>query len=145
MNAIGSDRLVEFIVTNDKVWAKEPSEKLCGYLQWHNERGLLAVSLMGDEVYGLCTVRFFSRLDDWLMPWAFDPLGAFCMVDLLVAVSPLAIAECFQQLVRRWNPRPIVLWERRERTDKTDGPPRMYRWDQYLVLLRRLTYGTINL
>lgn len=145
MNALGTDRLVEFVMTNDKVWAREPPEKLEGYLQWHASRGLLAISMVGEEVFAVCTIRLFNQLEDWLNPWVFDPCGAFCMIDLMVAASPLAMAECFQVLTARWKARPIVLWERRERTDQTNGPPRMFRWDQFMTLARRITYGTINL
>jgi hypothetical protein len=142
MNA--TDSLTEFIAQNHKAWGREPAETLAAYLCWHDARGLLATSLVGEDVFAVCTVRFFPRLEDWLVPWVFDPDGAFCMIDLMVAVSPLAMADCFQKLVGRWGSRPVILWERGPRTLTGGRPPRIYRWDQFLTLARRITYGTLN-
>lgn len=113
-------------------------------MQWHARRELLAASLVGEDVFAVCTIRLFRRLEGWLTPWKFEPDGAFCLIDLMVAASPLAMAECFEKLFGRWGPRLIVMWERGDRTEKTTKPPHMYRWDQFLTLARRITYGTLE-
>lgn len=144
MNVLTSDPLLEFITSNHAFWARQPASTLAAYLAWHRNRGLLATSLVGEDVVGICTIRIFAHLEDFLIPWIFYPFGQFLMVDLLVAASPLAMADCFDQLASNWGPRPIVIWERGDRTVETAKAPRIYRWDQFMKLSRRLTYGAIG-
>ena len=135
-----ADRLVPFIRENHPKWRDGSSDGLYEYLAWFWARNLLAVSMSNEQIHGVCAIRFFNRLEDFLRPRAFEAGGKFCMVDLLVATSPLAIADCFESLFGRWGPQEIMLWERGERTENTSRPPRMYTWDQYLKLKRRLAY-----
>jgi hypothetical protein len=139
-----ADRLVPFIRENHARWSAAPVDDLYGYLAWFWARDLLAVSSTDGEIYGLCTIKLFNRLEDFLLARPFEPTGKFCMVDLLVAVSPLAIADCLESLFRRWGPQEIMLWERGDRTEKSSRAPRMYTWAQYLRLTSRLTYGTVQ-
>ena len=44
----------------------------------------------------------------------------------------------------RWGKRDLVLWERGDRTEKSVKAPRMYRWDQYMRLTGRMTYGAVD-
>jgi hypothetical protein len=139
-----ADRMVPFIRENHARWALAPADDLYGYLGRFWGKDLLAVSCSDDQIYGVCTIKLFDRLEDWLKPFVFEPTGKFCMVDLLVAVSPLAIADCFEVLFKRWGPQEIMIWERGERTEQTTGAPRMYTWKEYMKLTRRLTYGTVK-
>ena len=136
-----ADRMVPFIKENHKKWQDTPDQKLYEYLSWFWGKDLLAVSFQGEEIYGVCTIKLFDKLEDFLSPEAFNPTGKFCQVDLLVAVSPVAIADCFEILFKRWGPQEIMLWDRDERTEK--GAPKMFTWSQYLKLTRRLTYGLV--
>ena len=136
-----ADRMVPFIRENHSKWKDTPNQKLYEYLAWFWGNDLLAVSFQEEEIYGVCTIKLFDRLEDFLSPKAFNPTGKFCMVDLLVAVSPVAIANCFEILFKRWGPQEIMLWDRGERTEK--GAPKMFTWSQYLKLTRRLTYGLV--
>ena len=136
-----ADRMVPFIKENHKKWQDTPDQKLYEYLAWFWGKDLLAVSFQGEEIYGVCTIKLFDQLEDFLSPKAFNPTGKFCQVDLLVAVSPVAIADCFEILFKRWGPQEIMLWDRDERTEK--GAPKMFTWSQYLKLTRRLTYGLV--
>ena len=135
-----ADRLVPFIRENHAKWRDGTDQGLYEYLAWFWSRNLLAVSMSNEQIYGVCAIRFFNRLEDFLRPRAFESGGKFCMVDLLVATTPLAIADCFESLFGRWGPQEIMLWERQERTENTSKAPRMYTWDQYLKLKRKLTY-----
>jgi hypothetical protein len=130
-----------FVRENHPKWKSTPEAKLQEYLTWFADRELLAISASGEEIYGICTIKLFDKLEDFLSPEAFNPTGKFCQVDLLVAVSPVAIADCFETLFKRWGPQEIMLWERSERTE--NGAPRMFTWKEYLKLTRRLTYGLV--
>lgn len=144
MNTLASDPLCEFISGNHVFWATRSPQVLAAYLAWFQNRDLLAVSLVGEEVFAVCAVRFFSRIEDFLTPWVFEPDGDFCMIELMVAASPLAMGECFERLVNRWGARELVLWERGDRTEKSTKAPRMFTWKQFLKLSRRITYGVVN-
>ena len=133
--------LTAFIQENHSKWNSTPEAKLRDYLAWFADKDLLAISASRGEIYGVCTIKLFDQLEDFLSPKAFNPTGKFCMVDLLVAVSPVAIAQCFETLFGRWGPQETMLWDRGERTE--GGAPRMYTWQQYLKLTRRLTYGLV--
>ena len=133
---------VSFIRENHPKWKDSSAAKIAEYLTWFADRGLLAIVASEEEIYGVCAIKLFDKLTDFLEPWPFDPTGKFCLVDLLVAVSPLAIADCFKVFFDRWGPQEIMLWDRGERTE--GGAPRMYTWNQYLKLTRRLTYGVID-
>jgi hypothetical protein len=134
-----ADRMVPFIREYHPKWRDEPAQKLYDYLAWHAGKKTLAVDCQGEEIYGVCTIKLFDQLDDFLDPRTHNPTGRFVMVDLLVAVSPVAIAHCFDKLVYIWGPRHTVIWERGERTE--NGCPRIYRWDQFMKLTRRISYG----
>jgi hypothetical protein len=139
-----ADRLVPFIRENHAKWRDGSSDGLYEYLAWFWSRNLLAVSMSNEQIYGICAIKLFDRLEDFLKEHPFEPTGKFCMVDLLVAVSPLAIADCLESLFKRWGPQEIMLWERGDRTEKTTRAPRMYTWAQYLKLTSRLTYGVVK-
>lgn len=144
MKTLESDPVIEFVRDNHEFWATRTSETLAAYIEWFRARDLLATSFCGENLFAVCAVRFFARLEDWLEHQAFDPEGAFAMVELLVSASPLAQADCFEQLFDRWGKRPIVIWERGDRTEKSIGAPRMYRWKDFIKLTRRMTYGNIS-
>jgi hypothetical protein len=134
-----ADQMVPFIKEHHPKWRNEPQQKLYEYLAWHAGKNTLSVDFQGGEIYGVCTIKLFDQLEDFLEPRAFNPTGKFVMVDLLVAVSPLAIAHCFDRLVSIWGPQEIVLFDRGERTEK--GAPRIYRWEEFMKLTRRISYG----
>jgi hypothetical protein len=143
MNIVSQlDSIVAFVREYHPKWRDTPEAKLNKYLEWFQEKSLLAVSHSYGEIYGVCTIKLFDQLEDFLSPEAFNPTGKFCQVDLLVALSPVAIADCFEKLFARWGPQEIMLWDRGERTEK--GAPRMFTWEEYLKLTRRLTYGLVE-
>jgi hypothetical protein len=137
-----AERIIPFIKENHQKWQDTPDQKLYEYLAWFWSKDLLAVSLYGEEINGVCTIKLFDQLEDFLSPKAFNPTGKFCLVDLLVATSPVAIANCFEALFARWGEQETMLWDRDIRTEK--GSPRIYTWSQYLKLTRRLTYGLVE-
>ena len=117
--------------------------ELCDYVAWFWNRG--TISFVQDdhwEPHAICLVKLFSSLRQFLDPFVHEPCGKFCMIELMVADEPLAMGQIFEDLRARWGPQEIMLWDRGERTE--DGAPRMYRWDQFEKLARRLTYGSVT-
>jgi hypothetical protein len=104
-------------------------------------RGTISYLIDGERARGVCLIKLFRHLGQFLEPFVHEP-GRFCMVELLVARDPLAIAHAYFELTSRWGKPEIMLWDRSERTEK--GAPRMFTWNQYEKLTRRLTYGLID-
>jgi hypothetical protein len=120
-------------------------DTLCDWFAYFWNRGTIAFVIdAGGNAQGVCAIKLFSRIEQFLEPFVHEPTSKFCMVDLLVAVSPIAIADCFEILFGRWGPQEIMIWERGDRTAQTDRAPRMYTWAQYLKLTNRLTYGIVK-
>jgi hypothetical protein len=133
---------VPFIKENHVRWRNSPEELIQDYCSWFWNRGTMATSFAGSDIHGICLIRLFDKLGDFLKPWVHEPSGNFCFVELLCCDSPLAIADCFEIFFKRWGRQEVMIWDRGERTE--GGTPRMYRWDQYLKLTDRLTYGLIS-
>jgi hypothetical protein len=136
------EKVVPFIRGNHPRWWKSSDSAIANYCAWYWNRDLMSVALVGDECFAVCLIKLFDRLEEWLEEFPFNPTGRFCLIDLLVSASPHATAEVFETLFRRWGPQQTMIWERGERTEK--GAPRMFTWEQYLKLTRRLTYGIVE-
>jgi hypothetical protein len=119
-----------------------PRALLNDWIAYFWNRGTISYLLDGEGARGVCLVKLFRHLGQFLEPFVHEPGGKFCMVELLVAKDPLAIAYTYFELVKRWGKPEIIMWDRGERTE--GGSPRMYTWDQYEKLTRRLTYGLID-
>jgi hypothetical protein len=120
-------------------------DMLCDWFAYFWNRGTIAFVIDAHgNAQGVCAIKLFSQLEQFLEPFMHEPSGTFCMVELLVAVSPLAIADCFEILFGRWGPQAIMIWERGDRTEQPNRAPRMYTWAQYLKLTNRLTYGFVK-
>jgi hypothetical protein len=114
-------------------------EDLCDYLAWYWNNGTLAYVIDEQGAHAVCFCRLFRWLEQFLWAGAHEPCGEFCMLELMVADEPNAMAGIFKIFKDRWGPQKVVMWDRGERTE--NGTPRMYRWDQFEKLARRLTYG----
>jgi hypothetical protein len=115
---------------------------LCDWCAYYWNRGTISYLLDDGHARGVCLVKLFSRLEQFLEPFVHEPGGKFCMVELLVAKDPLAIAHTYFELTGRFGKPEIIMWDRGERTE--GGSPRMYTWEQYEKLTKRLTYGLID-
>ena len=116
-------------------------ETLCDWFSYFWNRGTISFQIEGENAKGVCAIKLFSRLEQFLEPFVHEPKGDFCMVDVLVADGPEAIAFSFHELFKRWGPGRVMLWDRGARTE--GGAPRMYLWKDYLKLTRRLTKGAV--
>lgn len=141
LSTVLAERLLSFIREHYKPWAAASDLQILALLAWHLSRGLVAVSGDETEVRGLCIIRLIERLQDFLDPLAFSPGGDFIWIELLISTDPIAQADVHNQLEARWGPRKIVLWDRGEHTQL--GAPRMFTWQQFGKLKRRMTYGLI--
>lgn len=116
--------------------------QLCDRFAWYWNRGLMAVHVdKNDQVDAIALIKIFDRLSQFMEPYQFEPEGQFCQVELLIATNRKGFITVFKGLSDHWGPRPIVLWDRGDRTEEGKAP-RMYSWNQYLELVRRMyTYG----
>lgn len=118
-----------------------PFDDLCDWMSWYWNRGTMSwvISEFDEEPLGVCLIRLFRRLEQFVAPVVHDPCGEFCMIELLVSRDPITTAVLCDSLVQRWGPQKTMMWERGSRTE--NGCPRMFRWDQFTKLARRVSYG----
>jgi len=101
-------------------------------------KGTISYRIEGGVGKGVCTVKFFSRLEQFLEPFVHEPLGNFVMIEMLVSDSQATSALLFDELCDRWGGwRPVVIWDRGNRTEK--GAPRMFKWKEFQRIARRMT------
>jgi hypothetical protein len=133
---------VPFIRQHYANWAAESDESIIALLHWHLSKGLVSFSETQDgELRGLCIIRILEKLEHFLDPLAFHPGGGYIWIELLISLDPVAQADVHNQLLARWGARPIVLWDRGDRTQ--GKAPKMFTWAQFGKLKRRMTYGLI--
>lgn len=117
-----------------------PFHDLCDYVAYFWNRG--TISYIIDDwghAQGVCLIKLFRNLGQFLEPFVHEPCGEFCMLVLMVADGPETMGWICQDLTRRWGPQSIVLWDRGDRTES--GAPRMFTWNQFQKLARRITQG----
>jgi hypothetical protein len=118
-------------------------DQLCDYLAYFWNHGTMSYVMNADDSpAGVCLIKLFCELESFLDEFIHEPDGEFCMVILLAADTPNTIAQLFYPLVDRWGEGRVMLWDRGERTE--NGAPKMYTWENYLKLTRRLTYGLVE-
>jgi hypothetical protein len=137
-------KLDPFIRARCSRWAGWSFEQMCDYCAKFWNRGTMSLSVdCFGEIHGICLIKLFRHLDEFLEEFPHDPCGKFCWVELLIADYPQAAIEMKLGFIRRWGPQEIMMWDRGDRT--AHGTPRMYTWDQYNKLTRRLSYGVPEL
>lgn len=118
-------------------------EQLCNYLAYFWNHGTMSYLIYDDDSpAGVCLIKIFRELDSFLDEFVHEPDGKFCMIVLLAADTPIAMGVLCNELVGRWGTGWTMMWERGARTE--DGAPRMYRWDQFEKLARRISYGVVE-
>jgi hypothetical protein len=118
-------------------------EQLCDYLAYFWNHGTMSCAFDDlDKPVGVCLIKLFAQLDGFLDEFIHQPEGEFCMIVLLVADTPNVMEQLCAELVSRWGTGWTMLWDRGTRTEA--GAPRMFRWDQFEKITRRLTYGLIE-
>jgi hypothetical protein len=117
--------------------ARMDFDDLCDWLAWYWNRGTMAYVVDEDRPLGVCLIRLFSRLDQFMDRDVFDPVGEFCFIELSIAEDGSIMWKMLQDLIYRWGKQKIIVWDRGARTET--GAPRMYNWDQFIKLARRLS------
>ena len=113
-------------------------DMLCDWVAFFWNRGTISYVIDDcGQARGVCLVKLFRRLEQFLEPFVHEPCGKFCMVEFLGARDAFGIAGCFDSLFARWGPQETVIWDRGLRTES--GAPRMYTWRQYMRIKMRLT------
>jgi hypothetical protein len=141
----------EFLVVASKLlpllrryrpFAQMRFDDLCDHLGWYWNRDTISY-VIDDEPRAVCLIKLFRRLEQFLDPYVHIPCGKFVMLELMVADDPIAMGQICEQLTERFGPQEIVLWDRGTRTE--GGAPRMYTWNSFMKLARRVSYGTIEM
>ena len=131
------------VIRQQRAFSVMPFDKLCDHFAFFWNRGTFVYSIDAFDVgHGACSIRVFRELNQFLEPYVHEPCGRFCMIDLLVGDTPNVIGQLCDDLVTRWGPQEVMLWDRDERTE--GGAPRMYRWERFMKLANRLTYGILE-
>ena len=114
-------------------------EDLCDWMSWYWNRGTMTFIFGPDrtEALGVCMIRLFRRLDQFMDRDVHDPCGKFCFIELSVAKDGRIMGLMLEELENRWGPQEVMMWDRGELTEK--GAPRMYRWPQFKKLAQRLS------
>jgi hypothetical protein len=119
-------------------------DDICDYVAWFWNRGTISYVIDDwGKAKGVCLIKLFSFLQQMDLPLIHEPTGHFCMIVLMVADGPETMGWLCEDLTQRWGPQHVVMWDRGERTE--DKEPRMYRWDQFQKLARRITWAEVNL
>jgi hypothetical protein len=116
-----------------------PYDDLCDWMSWYWNRGTMTWVADDFGAHGVCLIRLFRDLGQFLDHNIHDPCGKFCFIELLVSDNPITTGQLFKGLTDRWGPQQTMMWDRPGRTE--DGSPRMYRWDQFMKIARRVSYG----
>lgn len=114
-------------------------DDIADWVAWYWNRGTISYVIDDfNQPQGICLIKLFGRLHQF-MEMVHEPCGQFVMLELMVANHPLAMGQIYEDLVKRWGPQRVVMWERGARTE--NGVPRMYSWAEFEKLARRITYG----
>ena len=115
---------------------------ICDWFCFYWNHGTLSWSIdSSGAAHGVCAIKLFERLEQFLMPFVHVPSGRFVMIEVMSADSPRAMGFIHDEFVDRWGPRDIVLWDRGARTES--GTPRMFKWREFEKLARRITHGPV--
>jgi hypothetical protein len=115
-------------------------DMLCDWFAYFWNRGTISFVIDQEgQAHGVCAIKFFRNLEQFLEPFVHEPCGRFCMIELMVAKSPAVMGSIFTELTDRWGEVACIMWDRYERTE--NGAPRMWTWAQFKKLARRITNG----
>jgi hypothetical protein len=117
--------------------ARMDFDDLCDWISWYWNRGTMAYVVEENRPLGICLIRLFRRLDQFMDQDIFDPCGKFCFIELAVARDGKIMGLMLQDLENRWGRQEIMVWDRPGRTES--GAPRMYKWADFVKLARRLS------
>jgi len=113
-------------------------DMLCDWFAYAWNRGTISFVIEEGQARGVCVIKLFSRLEQFLEPFVHEPGGRFAFIEVLSSEGPQIHRRLWDELVGRWGHPPIVMWDRPWRTE--GGAPRMFTWGQFEKLSRRF-YG----
>jgi hypothetical protein len=114
-------------------------DDLCDWISWYWNRGTMSYVIDRDEPLGVCLIRLFRRLEQFMDRDAHEPCGKFCFIELSVAKDGEIMGLMLKDLENRWGPQEVMMFDRGERTE--NGAPRMMKWETFKKLARRLSNG----
>ena len=118
-------------------------DDLCDWMSWYWNRGTMAYVIENDEPKGVCLIKLFRKLEQFMDNDAHEPCGRFAFIELSVAKDGRIMGQMLEALEQSWGPQNIVMWDRGARTE--NGTPRMFTWPQFKKLAWRLShYGIVT-
>jgi hypothetical protein len=116
---------------------------MADWLTWYWNRGTMTWHMSEDgEADGVCLVRLFRYLDQFVESDAHDPCGKFCFIECAIALEPSIMGLMLESLTHAWGPQETMLWDRSARTE--NGAPRMYKWEAFMKLATRLSQTKVR-
>jgi hypothetical protein len=140
MNFSAASRILEPLLRTHGPLEKMPFRDMQEWIAFFWNRQTMVYVIDSDEAAAVCLVKLFRNLDQFLEPFIHDPCGQFCMIELMIAKEPVYMGIVMQKLTSRWGPQQIVLWDRGIKTENGKSP-RIYTWEQFKKLSRRLING----
>jgi hypothetical protein len=113
-------------------------DAICNWCAYFWNRGTIGYVIDDfGTAQGVCIIKLFARLEQFLEPFVHQPDGHFCMIELLIADGPQTNGWLLADLTQRWGWPAVMIWDRGERT--LSGAPRMFTRSQFQKLARRFT------
>ena len=134
---VSTMRLLLPLLRRQETFSVTPFEKLCDYFAYSWNRGTFAYVIEAGVPRGVCVIKLFSKPEQFLDEFVHQPEGMFMMVVAMIADSAETMGKLHDELLERWGPRQIILWERGSRTEY--GSPRIYTWAMFEKLAKRIT------
>lgn len=132
------------LLRRHRPFAEMRFDELCDHLAWYwNHQTMCFVLSEFGEPRAVCLIKLFRHLPQFLDLYVHDPCRQFVMIELMVADDPLAMGQICEELTDLYGSQECVMWDRQERTES--GAPRMFTWNQFMKLARRISYGTIEM
>jgi hypothetical protein len=118
-------------------------DDLADYMSWYWNRGTMSWVISEEgEPQGVCLIRLFRRLEQFIDHNVHEPCGEFCLIELLASSDPVTTGLLHDGLVDRWGAQKIMMFDRGARTE--NGAPHMYTWEQFRKISRRMSYGLVH-
>ena len=130
---------IRHLLVQSPVLEKLAPDELKLHARWYWDHGTISwAEDWRGRITGICLIKLFNDpacLDDF---YIHVPGGRLLMIEEVFSAGPKTWRKLYEMLYDRWGERDFMIWDRR---DKTSRGPRVYTWEKYQVILRRLTHA----
>lgn len=128
---------VKHLARTNRGLDKLPDTDLKQHLKWYWDHGTIFWHEdWKGRLTGLCLFKVFDDLKDMDDFYVHVPHGQFFMIEHFTAPGRKVMKKLFGDVCSVWGQPRFILWDRQERTQKG---ARMYTWQQFVKLARRIT------